>query len=104
MYLRFFMLFLPSFYRGTFDQAGSLEKETQEAARYSRGENRSLTVFVSIQLSSLSIRSMLDTLAYNEAPIPGEVALQRDQSQFGRRDGDRNLFTICAMPRQECST
>jgi len=31
-----------------------LEKETQEAAqRYSRGENRSLTVFVSIQLSSV---------------------------------------------------
>jgi len=78
------VLFLPSFYRGSFDQAGSLEKETQEAAqRFSRGENRSLTVFVSIQLSSLSIRSMLDTLAYNEAPIPGEVTLQRDKSQFG---------------------
>jgi len=54
-YLRFSCYsYLPSFRREALDRAGSLEKETQEAAqRYSRGENRSLTVFVSIQLSSV---------------------------------------------------
>lgn len=93
------MLFLPSVYRGTLGRAGWRKKRKKRAQRYSRGENRSLTVFVSIQLSS--IRSMLDTQAYNEAsvdiaPIPGKVILQRDKSQI-RSMRCWKPFTICTM-------
>lgn len=68
----------------------------------------SLTVFVSIQLSSVYIYiyiwSMLDTLAYNEASsissqIFGEtkrVTLRRKSSEI-RSTVIENLLTICAM-------